>query len=207
MIALDSSLLALPWQIQFSLAAGYAGYALAYTGIRSHHQTIDVAFRTLVFSAIATAVLYQSDTLEPHWAGTIALLVTLTAGVVWRTVGRPFLRLALSELRVAHADDDPTVVTRLSDDSRHEVTQVSVTLVDGTQLHCDSTAEFRDAPISPLILGRDGSIGFYVTRSRSPSEQEDVEHKITRVLGWGDRMTVIPSSQVRQMELRYRKRS
>ena len=204
---MDSSLLSLPWQIQFSLATGYAGYALAYTGIRSHHQTIDVAFRTLVFSAIATAVLGQSTTLEPHWAAAVAALVTIVCGILWRAAGRPLLRLALAELRLAHADDDPTVITRLSADSRHEVTQASITLVDGTELHCDSTADFRDAPISPIILGRDGSVGIYVTRSKAPTDAGDVEHTQTRTANWGDRMTIVPSAQIRTLDLRYRRKA
>lgn len=203
---MDSSLLSLPWQIQFSLATGYAGYALAYTGIRAHHQTIDVAFRTLVFSAIATVVLYQGANLDPIWAAIVAALATLVAGVVWRAAGRPLLRIALAELHFAHSDDDPSVTMRLATDSSHHVTQASVTLNDGTELHCDNTAEFRNSPIAPLIVGRDGSVGLYVTRSRAPGDSEDVDHTLTKHPQWGHRLTIVPSHQVKLLDLRYMKK-
>ena len=40
---MNAELLNLPWQIQVSLASGYAGYMLAYTGMRENHRTIDSA--------------------------------------------------------------------------------------------------------------------------------------------------------------------
>jgi hypothetical protein len=77
-------LLALPWQVQLTLASGYAAYALAYSGIRAHHQTIDVAFATLVFGLVATGVfngLTWSGRVEPIAASAIAFFFNDSCGL------------------------------------------------------------------------------------------------------------------------------
>lgn len=53
---METTLLNLPWQIQFSLASGYAAYLVANTGNREHHQPVDVAFSTLLFGLFATLI-------------------------------------------------------------------------------------------------------------------------------------------------------
>jgi len=208
---MDASLLGLPWQIQFGLAAGYAAYALAYIGIRSHHQTIDVAFRTLVFSAIATFVLNLLLTgAGPAFSTAIALASALIAGFVWRGVGRDAIRWVLAKTNYAMVDDDPTAFSRIYADTKHHVTQVGVTLDDDNELWCDDTSAFGNAPITPFSIGEDGSVALYATRQckRSPAG-EIVEEEFTTVrdTDWGDRMTLIPAAQVKRVELRFKRKS
>ena len=55
---MPDALLNLPWQIQLSLASGYAAYLLCYVGIRAKHTAVDVTFLTLTFGLIATGVYF-----------------------------------------------------------------------------------------------------------------------------------------------------
>lgn len=94
---MSPELLDLPVAIQLSLASGYAAYHFAYVGIRDHHKTIDVAFITLAFGLIATAVFSSAIAFEKYMefegifgsliAGLAAFLAASLAGVIWRKWG------------------------------------------------------------------------------------------------------------------------
>jgi hypothetical protein len=207
---MDASLLGLPWQIQFSLAAGYAAYALAYIGIRSHHQTIDVAFRTLVFSAIATAVVtLLAPGAGPVGAAAIAFAVAMLSALIWRAWGRDVVRLVLHNTGFAVVDDDPTAFSRIYVDTKHDVTQAIVTMEDDTELWCDDTSNFRDAPIGSFSIGEDGSVAIYANRSCKPDGAGGIIENVYETVRdptWGDRMTLVPASRVKKIELRFKKK-
>ncbi len=197
-------------ELQIALGAGYLGYLTAYLGIRSHHQQIDVAFLTVVFGLVATVTASFVPNDVVFWKALAACVSSISAGVFWRRWGRQSIRSVLKLGRLAYSDDDPTVLTAIASDVDHNVTQAVVVLTDGTELVCGDTAEFADAPIAPFIFGADGSIGLYVTAShRRDSNGQMVEsaRKGTRDPSWGDRMTIIPSSNVLRVELRFQRKN
>src|SRR4051794_5515807 len=112
---MPTELLALPWQVQLTLASGYAAYSLAYAGIRSHHHTIDVAFGTLVFGLIATftagALIKEQVFQNEIYAGVAAFAATIAAGALWRKYLRGWTRALLRLLRLSQSDDDPSAWT------------------------------------------------------------------------------------------------
>ncbi|MDX6612602.1 MAG: hypothetical protein QOD75_1788 [Blastocatellia bacterium] len=203
---MSADLLALPWQIQLSLASGYAAYALAYSGIRAHHKTIDVAFATLVFGLVATVVLnvlVWSGRLDTISASAIAFFSTIIVGLAWRKYLRFFVRNLLRILRVSHADDIPSAWVSLSEKPEFDVSQVSVKLKDGTWLRCDNTSQFAKAPFGPCVLGGNGDVILYLTHEKPPNtDAKSLNTVIDDV--WGDRLTYVPASQISMINIRHK---
>lgn len=206
---MNPELLSLPWQLQLSLACGYAAYSLAYAGMKSHHQAIDIAFRTLVFSAMSAGAS-MLVAIHTGWgdvaASFAAVFVALAAGVLWRGWGRRWTRALLHVSRVTSADDELSAFNRLYEDTKHHVSQVIVTLSDGSELHCRDTSQFSNAPICPFVLGQDGSVLMYATHAVQPAtrgeEELEVEYETVRDASWGDRLTLIPPNNVARIDLR-----
>lgn len=207
---LDSSLLSLPWETQLTLASGYAAYGLAYIGVKSQHRTIDIAFRTLVFGAIATGLLYAApySGVAESWRIVLAVLVPLLAAAIWRLGGRRLVRWTLQTCRFSYADDEDSPLDRLSMHTAHQITQIEVTLDDGRVLGCDDTSRFKKSVMGPLVIGPDGSLGFHVTHTSY--KNEDGKFITTDRLGvadgaWGDDWTVIPADRIVDTRLRLRR--
>ena len=201
-------LLKLSVATQFALGTGYIAYCLAYLGNRSHHQTIDVTLSTLGFGLIATFILQPSPLpwfwhFDHPWLEMVAFAVTIVCGLAWRGFGRKLLGWALRAANISWKDDAPSPLDALHQDTSVFMTQVSVQLKDGTWLRCDNAHQYRDAPLGPCVIGRDGSIGLYLTHV----EKEDGtvrELKTVRFEGAGDRMTYVPASEVKMINLRHK---
>lgn len=196
-------ILNLPWQIQVSLAAGYAGYVIAYTGIREGHKTIDTAFITLCFGVIATGILSLTPEVMPIVAGTGAFASSCIAALIWRKFGRDILRTGLRSSSVSWSNDDPSALATLMANSRHRLTQVAVLLDDGTWLRCDNTMQFMNAPFGPVVIGPNGDIALYLTHEEV-SGSEARELTSVRNEYYGDRITYIPSARIRQITFRHK---
>jgi len=195
--------LGLPWNIQIAVASGYAAYLFAYKGIRQHHQTVDVAFSTLAFSAIATASLWLLNMpKDPVRAGAEAFCITMVAALIWRKALAPFVGATVRILDISWSNDDPSALDTLAANSKNRISQVSVLLNDGTWLRCDDTSKFKGAPFSPYVLGKSGDIAFYLTHERKPEEPEARELKTVRT-NYGDRITYIPASSIKLLNIRY----
>lgn len=204
---MPTELLSLPWQVQLTLASGYAAYALAYAGIRSHHQTVDVAFATLVFGLIATfvtAALLKAGTNEIV-AGVLAFVLTIVVGAIWRMWGRTVLREALRRLKVSQADDDPSAWKAMFSQTKYDVSQIAVQLTDGTWLRCDDTRKFANAPFGPCVLGDNGDVILYLSHEDVPDKPSK---ELTTVIDdkWGYRATYIPSDKIARVSVRHRSR-
>lgn len=201
-------LLALPWQVQLTLASGFAAYALAYAGIRAHHKTIEVAFATLVFGLVATTVfayLQQKQIVGAPAAMALAFFVTVAVGFLWRKVGRRFVRWFLRTSHISHADDDPSAWGALFDGAEFDVSQIAVRLDDGTWLRCDDTTPFADAPHGPCILGGTGDIIMYLTEEQS-ADGTTKELKTVRHDDFGDRLTYVPANRISLINIRCKRR-
>lgn len=195
-------LLNLPWQIQLALGSGYMAYLIAYSGIRQHHTTTDVVFRSFSFGLIATAVMVWKP-IEPAWLVVcFAGLATILTGAAWRWRGMPWAKALLGTTNISWTDDIPTAwlsITAMRTDTRPS--QIAVDLENGRTLVCDDTRRFAQAPFGPCVFGLDGSIAFYVTAELRPDgtwiEKSDVEDNYD-----GPRITYVPAASIKRVELR-----
>ena len=202
---MSADLLNLPWQIQAALASGYAGYAIAYTGIRDGHKTIDVAFITLVFSLIATGMIVVLSEYGVLASASGALVAASMAGVAWRRWGRSIARRLLRRTDVAWSDDDPSALASLSDNTRYHVTQIAVLVDDGRWLRCDNTAAFVHAPYGPCLIGPSGDVALYPTHIQT-SDGSLTELRSVNDSHFGDRIAYVPAHRIRQINIRHQKR-
>ncbi len=199
---MPNELLNLPVAMQTALASGYAAYLLSYTGLRYNHKTIDVAFITLVFSLIATAIVTQTIQLGLLASGTLAFFGTCVCGLAWRKWGRYVVWRALRAANVTWSNDDPSALATLCGNSTFPVAQVAVQLDDHTWLECADTTRFSDAPYSPCIIGQNGDIGLYLTHEEQPDGSR-LELQTVNVPTYGYRLTYIPAAKIRQITVRH----
>lgn len=198
---MDDKFLSLPWQIQLALGSGYMAYLIAYSGIRQHHTTTDVAFRSISFGLVGTAIQFWMP-LKPVFLEAVSLVSTLAAGAFWRWKGMRLTKSILSKTNITWSDDIPSAwlsVTAMRTDITPS--QVSVDLENGRILVCDDTRRFKNAPHGPCIFGLDGSLALYVTAERRP---DGTWLEITDVYDAkdGHRLTYVPASEIKRVELR-----
>ena len=199
--------LGLPWNIQVAIASGYAAYLFAYKGTRKHHQTIDVAFSTLAFSAVATASLWLLNIPKrPVRAGVEAFFITIITALLWRKLEAPIIGAIVRLFNISWSNDDPSALDTLAADSKNRVTQVAVALNDGTWLRCDDTKLFEALPFGPYTLGQAGDIALYLTHERKPNDVDARELK-TVAGAYGTRITYVPATNVKQITIRYANKS
>ena len=199
---MDEALRNLPWQMQVALASGYAGYLLAYLGIRDGHKSIDTAFVSLVFSVIASAVLWFARAWSPVSASAAAVLVTCIIAALWRAYLGAWLLWLLRAINISWSDNTPSAWARLQQNRKIRISQIAVELDDGTWLRCDSVGSFDDAAFGPAILGANGDIALYLTHEDRQGA-ESKEQPTVRDPLWGDRMTYVPASRIKQVALRF----
>jgi hypothetical protein len=179
---------------------------VAYSGLRGHHRTIDIAFITLVFSLVATATF----ALTPAWGVIgkclVAFISSIATAVIWRKWGRSIVRFLLRLANISWSDDDPSALATLSANSTFPVTQIAVLLDDGTWLRCDDTRQFNDAPYGPCLLGPNGDVALYLTHEEQPGQQAKSLETV-RDPNLGDRITYVPASRIRRITFRHKKKA
>ena len=208
---MDGQLLKLPGQIQLALGSGYAAYLLSYVGISEHHTTVDVTFKSLVFSLVATGVfngLSQWVT-NVYLRGCIAFILCCACGLVWRRYFREPLRKSLRKTDVSWSDDDPSALASILGNSENRMSQLSVLLDDGTWLICKTLYAYENSPFGPCKLGTSGDIAMYVThiqdkKSLFKKAKERPQKELSNNY-WGDNLTYIPSSKIRYVKFRFKK--
>ena len=204
---MGAEVLDLPWQIQVSLAAGFAGYLTAYVGIRSGHDTTEKLLRTLIFGMVATASYAVSSLhVSEILSGFLAFATTLTIAAFWRKIGSRFWFKILKFLKISYSDDSTNTLMALSYETGNVLTGISVLLEDGTWLCCDDTSVFKESPLPPVTIGHEGDVLFYVSAVKDPSGKRK---ELTSVLDadFGDRITYVPAPSVKRINLRFAERS
>ena len=199
---MDLDFLKLPWEIQVALASGYASYALAYTGLRNRQRTIDIAFLSLVFSVPATMIFGVLASKSPAITVPLAFVAAFAVALIWRKFLRPLMFPVLRKLNITWADDDPSALATLSGNSKFGVTQIAVMLDDGTWLRCDDVRKFEHAPFWPYILGPNGDVALYLTHEE-PAGGEAKALSTVRDPYYGDRITYVPASRIKQIAIRH----
>jgi hypothetical protein len=192
----------LPWQIQVSLASGYAAYMLAYLGMKESHRTIDTTFLVLAFGLIATGALWVLTDQPNLVAGVSAFVLTLTGAFLWRKWGMDAVRWFFRLTDMSWLNNDPSALATLTRSTKYYVKQIGVELDDGTWLTCEDAAQFADAPFGPCAIGPSGDIGLYLThiekRGRKQKRLSTVRDSVH-----GDRITYIPATRIRQITVRH----
>ncbi len=199
---MSTDILNLPIAVQVALASGYAAYMLAFIGQRSHHKTVDVAFVTLMFSMIATAIWTNTAQHGLVSAGVASFLGTSVGGLVWRKWLSKVLQWLLRAANITWSNDDPSALATLSANTSYPVSQIGVQLDDGTWLECVETSRFNDAPYGPCILGMDGDVGLYLTHIEKPDGTRK-EMETVHDSECGHRLTYVPASRIRRITLRH----
>jgi hypothetical protein len=198
---MEASALQLPAAIQLALASGYAGYLIAYRGIREHHKTVDTAFLSLVFSLAATGIAWSiRDALWP-WVIVLTFTGTIMTAVLWRTVGIDLFAWIARASDLSWADDTPSSWAAQMANSRYCISQVAVLLDDDTWLHCDDTRPFADLPFGPCRLGTNGDLSLYLTRVTKKGEEPRDQTVVDPDLG--ARLTYVPASRIKRVSLRH----
>lgn len=199
---MNETLLSLPWQIQASLASGYAAYLLAYMGIRFGHSSVDAVFVTLVFGLIATGVMWLLRAFDPIYYVPAAFAATIVVAVLWRRFFRDWLYALLYWMKVTWSNDDPSALATIINDIHSPITQAAVELDDGTWLMCNYAYKFKDAPFNPVILGPNGDVALYLTHEERKGEPVR-ELATVHDENYGDRITYIPAARIRRITLRH----
>ncbi len=175
----------------------------AYAGLKGRHSAIDTAFITLVFSLIATVILYLMIPFGLPLAITAAVAGGCLSGLIWRKWGRRAYRWAMRKLDVSWANDDPSALDTLSGDTTNYLTAIAVQLDDGRWLRCDDTERFGDAPHGPALIGPAGDVAFYLTHEDA-ADGTSKELQTVRSPDYGDLITYVPASRIRMLNLRYK---
>lgn len=199
---MDDRLLNLPWQIQLALGTGYFAYLIACFGMRDHHKPADVTFGTMAFGLCAAAVLALPG--FHGWPRVIAAgLAPILAALLWRLWLDDALRRLARAINLSWSDDTPSAWYRVTQTNRrHYVTQITVFLDDGSVLCCRDARQFAEAPYGPCVLGVNGDIAFYVTHAEQPGSGCFSERTGVRNPWYGDDMTYVPASRIREMRIR-----
>jgi hypothetical protein len=192
------------WQIQIAIGCGYAAYMIAYTGIRTHHQTIDVTFKTIAFGIVATGVILAMPGEGKLLVSITAFACTVGVAVLWRRIGMRLWMAILRHLDLTWADDTPSAWSRLSSEQRHHVTQLSVLTTDGVVHICDDAELCGAYPLGPCVLGTNGDVIMYVTHRKKTVDGESAEVIALDQKDWGVRSTYIPADKVARIEIRHR---
>ncbi len=201
---MSPDLLALPLQIQISIAAGFAAYAASYAGLRHNHRAQDAIIITGIFSGISL-MFFE---LAGGWGLAVqfgaAVMVPLVLGVGWRSVYRGWWYGAMKALGVHKEDGQASAWDTLCaamDD--HEATEVRVYLKDGRELHLDPdlAPEISKPSMSKLSLGPSGDVLMAVTDEVSPTGKELVRTDIFSA-EYGLLVTYISKEEIKRIEVR-----
>lgn len=185
--------------VQVSLAAGYLAYCTAYAGFRRHHQTRDTIFISLVFAAIASAVISLVQILGTVPAYILAVFAALLSASIWRWFGRELWHKTMHASKV-HREDGVETTWEALVQTKKIVDQISVHLSDGRILYLNDRPKYAGTPWDGLYLGGDGSVLMIVEEEELPDGTEEGRQGVCS--DWGTRLTYLPASQIARVNIR-----
>lgn len=197
------ALLDLPLETLVVLAAGYAGYRIAYSGKDKSHRPIDIALISLAFGLVAKVLFGVVEVSEfnqivrPIVAGLGAAL----SAVFWRKWGEGWAQYLLRASEISYSDGTVSAWETIISSTRYKPSQLIVQKTNGSQLMCRSLNPYKSKPHGPCLYGEDGSIALYVTHYRADVSKkwEDID-----VIDddFGAVLTYIPSNRIDEIEIR-----
>ncbi|HDX0966005.1 TPA: DUF6338 family protein [Salmonella enterica subsp. enterica serovar Reading] len=204
---IDASLIDLPWATLVTLASGYIGYFIANVGLKDHHKAIDITFATLVFSLLPTLgyTLISMICTNPFtaYASTAsAVVIAVVTGALWRICGRKWMYGILRTLNISWSDSTSSAWQRMFDQRGYYVSQIYVTLKNGTMLLSEAPGNFEGLPCGSFVLGNEKDILLYVTHEKAPGSIGWVKCKDVILEEWGALSTYIPRDQIVRVDIR-----
>jgi hypothetical protein len=112
------------------------------------------------------------------------------------------LKWFLRATNISWTDDDPSALASLMANTKYRMMQISVKLDDDTWLRCDELNRFANAPFGPCKVGPNGDVAMYLTHEESKEGQER-ELQFVQDEEYGDRITYIPASKIKIINLWY----
>ena len=185
--------------VQVSLAAGYLAYCTAYAGFRRHHQTRDTIFISLVFAAIASAVISLVQVFGTVPAYLLSVFAALLSASIWRWFGRELWHKTMRASKV-HREDGVETTWEALVQTKKIIDQISVHLSDGRILYLNDRPKYVGTPWDGLYLGGDGSVLMIVEEEELPDGTEEVRQGV--LSDWGTRLTYLPASQIARINIR-----
>ena len=208
------SLLNLPFEIIFALGAGFAGYATCFPAERQRHKASEITLLTLLFGILALTSYRVSQNwfaFDAKYSQMIVppifgIIISVFVGLIWRRFFRQtwldFLRIT----RISHLDEVPGAWEKIISDPRCEITQINVRMKSGRVLFCTDASRFSDAPFGPCYFGFDGSVAFYPTHIKNPSNDDFEQTEDSRNPEFGDIVTYVPASEIAEVNLRWKRK-
>lgn len=194
--------LTLPLEVQVALGGGYLAYAVAFAGIRKSESAAEMAFRSLAFGL--AALLALRFFLANGWPTSVsvgaALCSAVFLGAFWRRWGKKYTWKILRALKISGEDGMPDAWTATIQTPGLNITQLTVHTTDGRQLQHDRAA-YKNALHDGLYLGSDGGIILVVSEEEYPDGHVEKREGI-EVEDWGTRLTYIPPSQIKRVDIR-----
>lgn len=198
-------LLALPLQMQVSIAAGFAAYAVAYAGLRTHHKPQELVMITGIFSGVALLAFSLVAAMPVPVQIGIAIFVPILLGAAWRAALRGCWYWLMDKLKVHGDDGHPSAWDSLIHSfDKHEVTEAMIYLIDGSELFMNGGPDKASAPLRGFVMGGTGDVIVCVDSEEKPDGSEFERFEPTNQ--WGSRLTFVPSDQIKRIEVRVRVR-
>ncbi len=195
------SIVTMPLVMQLALGAGYAGYAIAYAGLRRDHSATDAALCSLAFGVPAILVFSALVERGQMVAALAGFVVAIGVACLWRMGGRDGAYFLLNGLGVHQDDGLSNTWDALIHRKGLKVSQMSVHMTDGRILYLSDRTLVKGAPFDGLLLGGDGSIAMVVQKERA-ADGSTVEKSDIADDEWGYRLTYIPADHVAQVNIR-----
>ena len=129
-----------------------------------------------------------------------AFLSTISTSVLWRKYIQRRFSEFLRKRRISWDDGVKNPWQSMQQDTRFNVTQLTVRLKSGRVLHCESVGNFNIAPHGPCMFGEDGSVGIYVTQI---TYADGSEHPWNPHDENGFQMTFVPASEIQEVDIRF----
>ena len=197
------SLINLPLETLVILAAGYAGYKIAYTGKMKSHTSIDAILITLTFGLVAKLVMVVG---ESHITDLSALTIAAFLGAItvascWRKWGEGILYECLRTSGVSVSDSTVTAWDTIQASTTNRPNRLVIRKKDGSQIASDNLWQFKKLPHGPCLYREDGSVSLYVTAYRKSAEDDWQDNNPLDDV-YGATLTYVPASQTDEIEIR-----
>ncbi|WP_127520611.1 hypothetical protein [Mesorhizobium sp. Z1-4] len=198
------NLLALPYELQIVLVAGYLGYKVSSGGRDKSYRAEDVLLQILTFGLIArsASLIIAPDLENIAAAAAISIGISVSTGAFWRGVIAQYAVRTVQFLRIYRDDHEPTAWASLTS-ARAKWTFIQVHVRDGRVLESVfATIPSQGRPSREITLNEDGVV-LYVTAIYSAAGE-----RTPQVIKGNDNdfiVTFIPRSEIQQIEVGWKK--
>lgn len=209
-----TDLLALTFELQVALVAGYLGFSVATAGLRHGIRTEDALFQIIVYALPAAILMHLPpevirDRLPENRAvyllALLSVLATVAVALIWRRWGRGIWYRWLRRRGLSAENNMPSTWDSIIQEPGIEWHQVSVTTDDDKSYECTDTAIFSGAAIQLPDIDREGNVALYcdqITQADGTvKKMEGVDFP-----GWGTRLTYIPAARIKNIQIRIKRK-